>query len=103
DLIYLDFCGPLPSKKAGQKTLKAITSILKYHALSPLGVMITNVSLPSKEQNANEHKNIVNLVASYLYPKSTLESNNPEWNCTDGAISEGYSLDEWHKKVECEI
>ncbi|ENU1173937.1 class I SAM-dependent methyltransferase [Enterobacter kobei] len=99
DIIYLDFCGPLPSKKDGQKTLKTITAILKHHALTPLGVLITNVSLPSEKQNEEDHGNLAKLVADYLYPKSFLETNDPKWNCMEGAISNGFDPDGWRNKV----
>ncbi|MFB0772844.1 class I SAM-dependent methyltransferase [Proteus cibi] len=99
DIIYLDFCGPLPSKKGGQKTLKTITTILKHHALTPLGVLITNVSLPSKTQNKEDHINLATLTADYLYPKSFLETNDPKWNCMDGAISHGFDPDKWRSEV----
>lgn len=99
DIIYLDFCGPLPSKKGGQKTLKTITTILKHHVLTPLGVLITNVSLPSKTQNKEDHINLATLTADYLYPKSFLETNDPKWNCMDGAISHGFDPDKWRSEV----
>lgn len=103
DIIYLDFCGPLPSKKDGQKTLKTITAILKHHALTPLGVLITNVSLPSKTQNEEDHINLAKLTADYLYPKSFLETNDSKWNCMDGAMSHGFDPDEWQSKVADDI
>src|SRR3546814_783186 len=45
DIIYLDFCGPLPSRNKKQKTLLAISRVLARHALNSPGALITNVSL----------------------------------------------------------
>lgn len=105
DIIYFDACGPLPSKD--KKTTQAIVNIFRHSALAPLGVLITNFSAPdvSKEQVA---ENYSRLVASYLYPKRTLDTfDKPEHTITASALEHGYSLPlfleeydekEWYEK-----
>ncbi|WP_345867832.1 hypothetical protein [Shewanella algae] len=100
DIIYLDFCGPLPSRNKKQRTLKAITSILSHHSLNSPGVLVTNVSLPSKEQDSKGYDLIAKLVASYLYPKSFIESSSSPTKMTDGPITSGYYPDTWDKEVK---
>lgn len=100
DIIYLDFCGPLPSRNKKQKTLKAITNILSHHSLSSPGVLITNVSLPSEEQDPKGYDLIAKLVASYLYPKSFIESSDSPTGLTEGPTSYSYCPETWGKEVE---
>lgn len=86
DLIYFDACGPLPSYD--QKTTLTLSNIFRHSALSPLSVLVTNFSLPdiSKPEVLD---NFSHLVASYLYPKSFLDTfNNPSHTFTDGAESQ---------------
>ncbi len=99
DIIYLDFCGPLPSRNKKQKTLKAITNILSHHSLNSPGTLITNVSLPSKEQDSKGYDLMAKLVASYLYPKSFIESNESQTDMTEGPIANSYDLDTWDREV----
>jgi hypothetical protein len=63
DLIYLDFCGPLPSKNKKNKTLKTISNILSYHSLNSPGALITNVCLPTNEQDPDTRNLLSKLVA----------------------------------------
>ena len=77
DIIYLDFCGPLPSRNEKQKTLATITSILAHHAINSPGILITNFALPNKKQDSKGLDLLTKLVASYLYPKSFLENKRP--------------------------
>jgi hypothetical protein len=86
DIIYFDACGPLPSN--GQATLRTVSNVFRYQRLNPLGVLITNFAQPdiSDENQLNAHSD---LIANYLYPKSMLESGDPEWNLDDGASSHG--------------
>lgn len=105
DIIYFDACGPLPSKE--KKTTQAIVNIFRHSALAPLGVLITNFSAPDVSK---EHvvENYSRLVASYLYPKRSLDTfDEPEHTITDEALAHGYSLpvcmeeyddEEWYEK-----
>ncbi|MFP4403323.1 MAG: class I SAM-dependent methyltransferase [Candidatus Woesearchaeota archaeon] len=104
DIIYLDFCGPLPTKSKKQKTLQTITNILDNHSLNSLGILITNVSLPTKEQDQKTRDLISKLVSLYLYPKDFLENSEQEdHNMKDGPIAYGYSPNNWLKKVETNL
>ncbi|EGQ7828521.1 hypothetical protein NZX34_004616 [Vibrio parahaemolyticus] len=87
DIIYFDACGPLPSNS--QTTLRTILNIFRYQRLSPLGVLITNFSLPdiSKQEQLNSYSD---LVSNYLYSKRSLESGSIDWNLDDGAIAKGF-------------
>lgn len=87
DIIYLDFCGPLPSRNEKQKTLATITSILSHHAINSPGILITNVSLPNETQDRKGLDLLTKLVASYLYPKGFIEDiDNVNGNFVEGAI-----------------
>ncbi|MGP5323526.1 hypothetical protein [Vreelandella titanicae] len=95
DIIYLDFCGPLPSRNKKQKTLKTITNILTHHALNSPGALITNVSLPTEDLDNEGLELIKKLVAVYLYPKGFLESGDLGNNIDSGPETNGYSFEEW--------
>lgn len=99
DIIYLDFCGPLPSRNKKQKTLGAITQVLECHSLNSPGILITNVALPTQEQDADGRELFSKLVASYLYPKEFLEDKDSENNFKEGAVAYGINFDEWLKIV----
>lgn len=101
DIIYLDFCGPLPSRNSKQKTLATITKILANHSLNSPGALITNFSLPSKDQDSEGYSLIAKLVALYLYPKAFIESSEPEHNLEDGPG--GMRIDHWVSKVEADL
>lgn len=101
DIIYLDFCGPLPSRNPKQKTLATITKILAHHSLNSPGALITNFSLPSKDQDSEGYSLIAKLVALYLYPKAFIESNDPENNFEDGP--DGMRIDRWVSKIEADL
>ncbi|MBO1050503.1 MULTISPECIES: class I SAM-dependent methyltransferase [Dolichospermum] len=106
DIIYLDFCGPLPSRNEKQKTLATITSILAHHAINSPGVLITNVSLPNQQQDPKGFDLITKLVASYLYPKDFLEqeeSNEDNENWVEGAISGSFSFNNWLTEIQNNI
>src|ERR1051326_3830923 len=66
DIIYLDFCGPLPNRDKKQKTLLAVTRILASHALNSPAVLVTNTSLPTKTQDESGRSLLTRLVAAYL-------------------------------------
>lgn len=72
DIIYLDFCSTL----ASDKTLSVIRDIFFYQKLETLGILITNFSLPNKNNSANldYRKNLNLLAANYLYPKEFTEN-----------------------------
>ncbi len=80
DIIYFDACAPLPSPTS--KTLKSTISILKNHKLNSPGILITNFSLPSEEQDKHTRESISKIVSEYLYPKGFLEVNekNNYWS-----------------------
>lgn len=103
DIIYLDFCGPLPSRNNKQKTLKTITNILMHHALNSPGALITNVSLPTEEQDKEGLDLIKKLVAIYLYPKAFIESGSTTHNLEEGAEAHGHDFSEWLNIVSIDI
>jgi hypothetical protein len=107
DIVYLDFCGPLPSRNEKQKTLATITSILAHHAINSPGILITNFALPSKKQDSKGLDLLTKLVASYLYPKSFLEDKNkpdkPNDNFVEGAIASCCYFDDWIIEVQDNI
>ncbi len=104
DIIYLDFCGPLPSRNKKQKTLATITAILSHHVINSPGVLITNVSLPSEVQDSKGLNLLIKLVASYLYPKDFLENkNNLNDNFVEGALAYGFNFDDWVLEVQNNI
>lgn len=99
DIIYLDFCGPLPSRS--QKTLEVITEILSHHSINSPGVLITNLALPNKDQNERDFDFLSKLVASYLYPKPYLEADSfSEGDFQEGPIPNEVNFDEWLCKVK---
>ncbi len=101
DIVYLDFCGPLPSRSDKQKNLATVTSLFHNHALNSPGIIITNFALPDGEQDEEGHLAIGNLVANYLYPKDFLEysEDNKHW-MTEGPIANGFDTgEEWEKVV----
>lgn len=86
DIIYVDACGPFPSSE--QKTTKLIVDIFAHGALAPLGVLISNFSLPMLGEE--ELLKYAYLVASYLYPKDFLEDDE----CSvEGPIAHSYEFD----------
>ncbi|MGL4503095.1 MAG: hypothetical protein ACRCU2_28795 [Planktothrix sp.] len=101
DIIYLDFCGPLPS--TDQQTLLALTRILAKHALNSPGVLITNFSLPTIDQNEAGRSLLSKLVSCYLYPKAFVEDEDSESGFSPGAVAQGLDTDEWFKKVSNDL
>lgn len=99
DIIYLDFCGPLPSRGKKQKTLTALTRVLAKHSLNSPGVLITNFSLPTEAQDPVGRALLAKLVACYLYPKSFIESEDSENDFTEGPIAQSLDPNEWHQVV----
>lgn len=99
DIIYLDFCGPLPSRNKKQKTLSALTRIFSKHALNSPGALITNFSLPLEEQDSAGRSSLAKLVSCYLYPKEFLEDKHSESGFSEGPVAQSMSPDEWHKIV----
>ncbi len=100
DLIYIDACGPLPSKD--QNTLKILSSIFYYHRLASPGILITNFANPLgntsySSQSVQPVQNSLimsytSLISAYLYPKSFLENLNDEnYNLDEGAVAYGFS------------
>lgn len=87
DIIYFDSCGPLPSKD--QKTTRVLSSIFRNSALSSIGVLITNFSMPDirKENDLNKFSY---LISSYLYPKNFIEY--PNEGTREGPPSYGYDF-----------
>jgi len=103
DIIYLDFCGPLPSRNKKQKTLTALTRILARHALNSPGVLITNFSLPTIEQDEVGRSLLSKLVSCYLYPKEFIEDKDSESGFSEGPVAHGLDPDEWFKKVSNDL
>lgn len=101
DIIYLDFCGPLPNRSKKQQTLLAISRVLARHAINSPGALITNVSLPTNEGDAQGRSLLAKLVACYLYPKEFLEADDETIN--DGAIANGYDFDDWLAIVAADL
>lgn len=88
DIIYLDACAPLPSHM--QKTGRCLSSIFRHSALAPLGVLITNFSVPDSK-NQDTLDDYAHLIAAYLYPKSFMDKfENSEHTITDGAQAHGF-------------
>lgn len=86
DIIYFDACGPFPS--TSQKTLRTVANIFRYQRLNSLGVLVTNFAGPDLG-NESLTRSYADLVAAYLYPREMLESEDPEWNLTEGANAYG--------------
>ena len=103
DIIYLDFCGPLPSRNKKQKTLTALTRILARHTINSPGVLITNFSLPTLEQDEVGRSLLAKLVACYLYPKDFIEDKESENGFIEGPVAHGLNIDEWLKKVSSNL
>lgn len=101
DILYLDFCGPLPNRNKKQKTLLAISRVLACHALNSPGALITNVSLPTEAGDAAGRSLLAKLVACYLYPKEFLEGDGD--TTPEGPIAQGYDLDEWLTMVSADL
>lgn len=101
DIVYLDFCGPLPSRNKKQKTLLAITRVLARHALNSPGALITNVSLPTDAGDTAGRVLLAKLVACYLYPKEFLEGDDD--TTPEGPIAQGYDFDEWLAIVSADL
>lgn len=107
DIIYLDFCGPLPSSDS--KTLAVITKVLQKHAIAPLGALITNIALPEcTDNNAPTRKAISKIVATYLYPKPFLENflNKDDFkyeNWTESASCHSIDFIDWINLVEKDL
>ncbi len=77
DIVYLDACGPLPSR--GQHTLRLISTLLRYHRLNSPGALVTNFACPDLD-SIEQKDNYTYLVSSYLYPKQYLEGYDLEGN-----------------------
>lgn len=103
DIIYLDFCGPLPNRNRKQKTLAALTRVLAQHSLNSPGVLITNFSLPTEAQDPTGRALLAKLVACYLYPKKFLESKDSASNFVEGPLAHGLDPLEWHLAVTADL
>jgi hypothetical protein len=73
DIIYLDFCGPLPSRGKKQKTLSALTRVLAKHSLNSPGVLITNFSLPTEKQDPIGRLLLLSWLHAIYIPKASLK------------------------------
>ena len=84
DIIYIDACGALPSKR--QKTTRLIVDIFRHGALAPLGVLITNFARPdvSKPDTLDHY---AALVSSYLFPKGFAEKDD---RMLEGPVCQGF-------------
>jgi hypothetical protein len=100
DIIYLDFCGPLPNRNKKQPNLPTIVSLLQNHILKSPGVLITNFSLPTLKQDKKGREFLSKLISYYLYSKDFLEryedfEDDIYSGTTEGAKSNMYSYSEW--------
>ncbi len=102
DIIYLDFCGPLPNRNKKQKNLPTVITLLEKHTLNSPGVLITNFSLPSINQDIDGRNLIAKLVAYYLYQKpyrekiqNFIDESDKFDNIDEGAICCEYTFEEW--------
>lgn len=110
DIVYLDFCGPLPNRNKKQKNLETIVSLIANHVLNSPGVLITNVSLPLEGKDSIGRALISKLVSFYLYPKAFLEreqkftdEDDSYDNLEEGAMSFEYTLDEWFDLINSNL
>lgn len=99
DIIYLDFCGPLFSRDKKNKTVLTLHTLFMNHTLNSPGILLTNFSLPSKQQDKVGRDILEKLTSLYLYPKEYLDNGKV-------ILSEnGWYLEQWHhemlKKYEC--
>ena len=96
DIIYLDFCGTVASKK----TLSVVRDIFNYQKLETLGVLITNFALPNNDniRNTDYRDNLNLLAANYLFPKSFTENyTHLGGGIRESAESYGIYQDEFFK------
>lgn len=94
DIIYLDFCSAI----ASDKTLSVVRDIFYFQKLETLGVLITNFSLPNKENSNNQdyRENLNLLAANYLYPKPFTENyNGLGGGCTETPECKGIDKEEF--------
>lgn len=85
DIIYVDACGPLPSRD--QRTVQLIVNLFRHSALAPLGVLITNFARPDIS-DAEQLSRFTYLIAAYLFPKPFLDAK--AGGITDDAGAHGY-------------
>ena len=87
DIVYIDACGPLPSKSQG--TLRAVANLFRFNRLASPGVLITNFAGPPTEE-AIDAGAYADLVSAYLFPKAFLESERSDWNLMEGAVANSF-------------
>jgi len=90
DLIYLDACGPIPSRN--QQTLRMVATLLRHQRLASPGVLVTNFASPDTTNQPLFDK-YAHLVAHYLWPKSFLEglTKNKEVTWMEGPVFQGWT------------
>ncbi|WP_323884817.1 hypothetical protein [Aeromonas caviae] len=81
DIIYLDFTAPLFSKEA--KPLLTINAVFEHDALSDLGILVINSSLPEKTDEN------INFLASYFRSHPFLENSIYSGDMSDSFFVEG--------------
>lgn len=91
DIIYLDFCGPIMSRKS--KCIRTLNKMLEYHSLNSPGVVITNFSLPTKEESEETYNSLTKLASLYLYPKDYINEE-----VQPGEM--GIDQDEWFELIK---
>lgn len=100
DIVYLDFCKPIIGSKDSNKCLKTLCALLKYHRLSPLGIIVTNFSCPSKEQD-DKCDLRSDFTANYLYDKGFIEEYFPkDSNCVEGPQAESFDIPFENEKLK---
>jgi hypothetical protein len=103
DIIYLDFCGPIYNRNKSQKNLASLVALAKSQALNSPGILLTNYSLPYKEQDQKGNDILSWLTANYLYPKSFLEQYKHDSNITEGCFSHGLTIEDFHTTVKNDL
>lgn len=93
DIVYLDFCGPLMVKESKNKSIISLLRLIKEHVVSSPGVLITNFTLPSQEQDELGRDNLAKLATLYLYPKGFITNNI----CIS---EEGLDVNQFYNKVK---
>lgn len=96
DLIYLDFCGPIPSRS--NKNLHTLFTILYKHALTSPGILISNAAFPNQNQDDEGWHHLTSLIAYYLYPKSFIESPKGG-GFIEGPLSDGKTPEDFRDIV----
>lgn len=102
DLIYLDACGPIPSR--GQQTLRMVATLLRHQRLASPGVLITNFASPDLS-SPSQFDRYAHLVAHYLWPKGFLEGATTagEPAAIEGPVFQGWQPKNFLDRVKADF